>query len=74
VAPVDRGPAPASALPEAAYRPVTDGSLNKLLWTHIAELKMSESRREKRRKILIAVSAAAAVVILAIITAFLAFR
>jgi DNA-binding winged helix-turn-helix (wHTH) protein len=72
VAPVDRVPADATAA-EPAYRPATDGSLNKLLWTHIAELKLTESRRQKRRKIVIAVSAVTAVV-LALIAAFLVLR
>jgi DNA-binding winged helix-turn-helix (wHTH) protein len=74
VAPVDRGPAPA-ATTDAVYRPpATDGSLNKLLWTHIAELKVAESRRQKRRKVMMKLSAIAAVVVLALIAAFFALR
>jgi DNA-binding winged helix-turn-helix (wHTH) protein len=40
----------------------TDGALHKLLWTHIAELRLAEDRRRKRRRaLLIVVSAALAV-------------
>ena len=72
VAPVDRVAVNAKAT-EPVYRPATDGSLNKLLWTHIAEMKLSERRRQKRRKILIAICAGAAVV-LALAAAFLLLR
>jgi len=72
VAPLDRGPVPVQA-PDSIYRPPTDGSLNKLLWTHIAELKIVESRRQKRRKIAMIVSAVAAVV-LALVAAFVFLR
>ena len=72
VAPLDRGPVPAAAA-DPIYRPQTDGRLNKLLWTHIAELKIVESRREKRRKIAMIVSAVAAVV-LALVAAFVFLR
>ena len=75
VAPVDRGPAHASAA-DPVYRPATDGSLNKLLWSHIAELKLTESRRQRRRKIVLTVAAVAAVVLVlvALVAAFLALR
>jgi len=72
VAPLDRGPVPVQA-PDPIYRPPTDGSLNKLLWTHIAELKIVESGRQKRRKIAMIVSAVAAVV-LALVAAFVFLR
>jgi DNA-binding winged helix-turn-helix (wHTH) protein len=62
VAPVDRGPAPPAPATPDPYRPMTDGSLNKLLWTHIAEFRITESRRQKRRKIALAVCAVLAVV------------
>ena len=39
----------------------TDLALHKLLWTHIAELRLAEDRRHKRRRVLlIAISAALA--------------
>jgi DNA-binding winged helix-turn-helix (wHTH) protein len=72
VAPLDRAPAPA-AEEDPVYRPPTDGKLNKLLWTHIAELKIIESRRAHRRRIILNVSAVAALV-LALVAAFLFFR
>jgi len=72
VAPLDRGPVQAAA-PDPIYRPPTDGRLNKLLWTHIAELKMVESRRQKRRKIAMTVAAVLAAV-LALVGAFLVLR
>ena len=73
VAPVDRTPQNAPAA-DAVYRPETDGSLDKLLWMHIAELKLNESRREKRRKTLIRLGAVAAVVVLILAAAFFALR
>lgn len=72
VAPLDRVPVDAAAA-DAVFRPPTDGKLNKLLWTHIAELKIDESRRQQRRKIAMTVSAVAAVV-LALVAAFLFLR
>ncbi len=52
----------------------TDGALHKLLWTHIAELRLSEDRRRKRRRMLliglsavIAVAAIAALVFLMVV-------
>jgi DNA-binding winged helix-turn-helix (wHTH) protein len=69
VAPVERGPVPAPVATEQAYRPLTDGSLNKLLWTHIAELKISESRRQKRRKMAMTVFAVAAVILVLVLVA-----
>jgi len=69
VAPVEVvGAQPGAAPPQAR----TDGALHKLLWTHIAELRIAEERRKKRRRLLliglsatIAVAAIAAVVFLA---------
>jgi DNA-binding winged helix-turn-helix (wHTH) protein len=77
VAPVDRGPVPAAPAADPVYRPpATDGSLNKLLWTHIAELKLIESERQKRRKKVVAAAVIAALVLAlaALVAAFLAFR
>ena len=46
----------------------TDGTLSKLLWTHIAELRIAEDLRKKRRRaLLIGVSAAIAVAVIATI-------
>jgi len=49
----------------AGHRPSparTDGALHKLLWTHIAELRLAEDRRRKRRRaVLVVFSAALAV-------------
>ena len=73
MAPVDRGPVPAAA-PESPQRAETDGSLDKLLWMHIAELKIKESRREQRRKTTIKVGAAIAVVIVALAVLYLLIR
>jgi DNA-binding winged helix-turn-helix (wHTH) protein len=73
VAPVDRMPQNAPAA-DPVYRPETDGSLDKLLWMHIAELKLNESRREKRKKTLMTVSAVAAIVALVLAAAFFALR
>ena len=72
VAPVDRVRVNATAA-EPVYRPPTDGSLNKLLWTHIAEMKLTESRRQKHRKIAVAVALVAAAG-LALVAAFLGLR
>jgi DNA-binding winged helix-turn-helix (wHTH) protein len=73
VAPVDRSPQNAPAA-DPVYRPETDGSLDKLLWMHIAELKLNEGRREKRRKTLMTIGAVVAVAILVLAVAFLALR
>jgi len=75
VAPVDRVRVNATPA-EPLYRPATDGSLNKLLWTHIADLKLIESERQKRRKIVMTAAAVTAVVLVlvALVAAFLAFR
>lgn len=51
------------------YRPATDGTLEKILWTNIAELRLEETRRRRRHRTLIAVLAfagAAVIVALAI--------
>jgi hypothetical protein len=59
------------AQPSQAPAPRTDLALHKLLWTHIAELRLSEDRRRKRRRVLvIALSAALA---LAVIVALIFF-
>jgi DNA-binding winged helix-turn-helix (wHTH) protein len=76
VAPVDRGPVRAAPADPVYRPPATDGGLNKLLWTHIAELKLIESERQKRRKIVMTAAAVTAVVLVlaALVAAFLAFR
>ena len=52
------------ALPQAR----TDGTLSKLLWSHIAELRIAEDRRKKRRRaVLIGVSVAIGVTLIATI-------
>jgi DNA-binding winged helix-turn-helix (wHTH) protein len=66
VAPVEVvGAQPAQAPPQAR----TDGTLSKLLWTHIAELRIAEDLRKKRRRALLigvaAVIAAAAIATIA---------
>ena len=71
IAPVDRGPA--AQVSDAVYRPMTDGSLNKLVWTHIAEFKIIENRLQKQRKLAIALSSLA-LVLMALIAGFLLFR
>jgi DNA-binding winged helix-turn-helix (wHTH) protein len=44
----------------------TDGTLSKLLWSHIAELRIAEDRRKKRRRaVLIGVSVAIGVALIA---------
>jgi DNA-binding winged helix-turn-helix (wHTH) protein len=49
------------AQPNQAPAPRTDLALHKLLWTHIAELRLTEDRRRKQRRVLvIALSAALA--------------
>jgi hypothetical protein len=46
----------------------TDGTLSKLLWSHIAELRIAEDRRRKRRRaVLIGVSVAIGVALIATI-------
>jgi DNA-binding winged helix-turn-helix (wHTH) protein len=50
----------------------TDGTLSKLLWSHIAELRIAEDRREKRRRVvLIGVSVAIGVALIATIVALM---
>ena len=50
VAPVEVvGAQPGQAPPQAR----TDGALHKLLWTHIAELRIAEDRQKKRRRVLL---------------------
>jgi len=61
VAPIEAiGAQPGQAPPQAR----TDGALHKLLWTHIAELRLAEERRRKRRRaLLIGLSAAIALAV-----------
>ena len=65
VAPVEAvGSQTVQAPPQAR----TDGTLSKLLWTHIAELRIAEDRRKKRRRaVLIGVSVAIGVALIATI-------
>jgi DNA-binding winged helix-turn-helix (wHTH) protein len=58
---------------EALFRPRTDGRLNKLLWMHVTELKLVESRRQERRKVALKVAGAAAIG-LALVAALLLLR
>jgi DNA-binding winged helix-turn-helix (wHTH) protein len=59
---------------EASFRPRTDGRLNKLLWMHIAELKLAETRRLDRRRIALKVAAVAAAILGVLTAALLLFR
>jgi DNA-binding winged helix-turn-helix (wHTH) protein len=53
----------------------TDLALHKLLWTHIAELRLAEERRRKRRRaLLIGFSAALAVAAVAALVFFVVLR
>jgi len=62
VAPVEAvGAQPGQAPPQVR----TDGALHKLLWTHIAELRIAEDRRKKRRRVLL-IGASAAIAVAAI--------
>lgn len=70
VAPVDP-PKPPTKAP--LYRPLTDATLYKALWTNIAELKLAENRRQIRRKTLLKVAAIAAIA-LAVVTIILVLR
>jgi DNA-binding winged helix-turn-helix (wHTH) protein len=74
VAPVDRVPVHTTVAADPVFRPQTDGSLNKLLWTHIAELKINESLRQKRRKVVVTVSIVVAVVLVLALAAFFILR
>jgi len=50
----------------------TDGTLSKLLWSHIAELRIAEDRRKKRRRaVLIGLSVAIGVALIATIVALM---
>jgi DNA-binding winged helix-turn-helix (wHTH) protein len=64
--------------PQAGEEPPakrTDGALHKLLWTHIAELRLAEERRRKRRRVLlIGFSAALAVAAVAAFVFFVVLR
>jgi DNA-binding winged helix-turn-helix (wHTH) protein len=73
LAPVDDGPV-APSMSDTFYRPMTDGNLNKLLWTHIAELKTNEQRQRKRQTLVLWVAVLAAAVVAAAAALFFAFR
>ena len=64
LAPVERASDEEDA-DEALFRPRTDGRLNKLLWMHVTELKLLESRRLERRKLAVKIAGAAAIALLA---------
>ncbi len=54
--------------PAQEPRARTDGTLSKLLWSHIAELRIAEDRRKKRRRaVLIGVAVAIGVALIATI-------
>jgi DNA-binding winged helix-turn-helix (wHTH) protein len=59
---------------EALFRPRTDGRLNKLLWMHVTELKLDESRRLERRKLALKIAGAAAIALALLVGAFLFLR
>jgi DNA-binding winged helix-turn-helix (wHTH) protein len=63
IAPVDTGK------PAAVHAQGTDGTLTKLLWTNVAEMRLEEQRRQSNRKraILIAVAGAAIAIVAAIL-------
>ena len=63
------------AQPTQGPLPRTDLALHKLLWTHIAELRLAEERRRKRRRaLLIGFSAALAVAAVAAFVFFVVLR
>ena len=71
VAPVEVVGAPAGQEPPKR----TDLALHKLLWTHIAELRLAEEQRRKRRRaLLIGFSAALAVAAVAAFVFFVVLR
>jgi DNA-binding winged helix-turn-helix (wHTH) protein len=59
---------------DAVFRPRTDGSLNKLLWMHVTELKLVESRRQARRALALKIAGAAAAIGLLLAAVFRFFR
>jgi DNA-binding winged helix-turn-helix (wHTH) protein len=59
---------------ERSFRPRTDGRLNKLLWMHVAELKLAETRRMDRRRMALKVAAVAAAILGTLTAALLLFR
>jgi DNA-binding winged helix-turn-helix (wHTH) protein len=59
--------------PGAQPPPRTDLALHKLLWTHIADLRLAEAVREKRQRLLVIGLSAALIVAVAAIV-FLALR
>ena len=69
VAPVE---AVGSQVVQAAPQARTDGTLSKLLWSHIADLRIAEDRRKKRRRaVLIGVSVAIGVALIATIVVWM---
>ena len=73
LAPVERTPENEDA-DEALFRPRTDGRLNKLLWMHVAELKLAETRRIERRRTALKAAGAAAALAAVLAAALLLFR
>jgi DNA-binding winged helix-turn-helix (wHTH) protein len=59
---------------EALFRPRTDGRLNKLLWMHVTELKLEESRRQERRRVALKIAGAAAIAVALLVGALLLLR
>ena len=59
---------------EALFRPRTDGRLNKLLWMHVTELKLVESRRQERRKLALTVAGGVAIGLALVVGALLLLR
>ena len=58
----------------AAYSPRTDLSLQKLLWSHIAELRMNEERRQHRKRMLMRTLAGVALVVAVVVVLVVLFR
>ena len=73
LAPVERV-SDEEAADEALFRPRTDGRLNKLLWMHVTELKLVESRRQERRKVALKAAGAAAIAVALLVAALLLLR
>lgn len=57
IAPVDSGE------PPAIHTAATDGTLTKLLWTNVAELRLEEQRRLRNRRLIAVVTAVAGALI-----------
>ena len=73
LAPVERV-SDEEAADEALFRPRTDGRLNKLLWMHVTELKLVESRRLERRKLALKVAGVTAIALALLVAALLLLR